>query len=241
VISSHDFNSQWWGGPVGIIHDKDFFQQGMAECQRLLQPFDWVEFKASRGDVAIESAVALCGFQFVDLQVLYKAGLDKSATSQREVPLEMVNATVHEFDLHPSELTEFAAERFSVLPGVTPERICQRYVAWASTLLGKNPELCFEVRKDSIPQGWVFAERTESPRAVNFTLVMTSNRSQVRGLEVYRAALQQFARMGFAFCQASFSAFNVPAHNIHALLGARFLDPVICWIWVNPRHREIRT
>lgn len=234
MISIHDFNSEWWGGPVGIIRDSAFFSLPKAERHRLLEPYDWVEFKATRGDVAIESAAALCGFQFVDLQIVYKAGLNKSLSSGRQISLNLVSAESVELDLQPEQLTEFAAERFSILPGVTPERISQRYVAWARMLSKNNPRLCFEARQENTAQGWVFAEPTASPGGLNFTLVMTSKTSQVRGYDIYRTALQQFAKMGFTYCQASFSAFNVPAHNIHSMLGARFLDPMICWMWINP-------
>jgi hypothetical protein len=236
VISIHDFNSQWWGGPVGIVRDPSFFSLSRAENERLLEPYDWVEFKSHRGDLVVESAAARCGFQFVDLQIVYKAGLNKSSLTSREIPLELVSAEGVPFDLHPEQLTEFTAERFSILPGVTPERVCQRYVAWASLISQKHPKLCFEVRQNNVPQGWVCAEPTDSPSGLNFTLVMTSKASQVRGIDIYTAALRQFAQMGYVFCHAAFSAFNVPAHNIHAMLGARFLDPIICWIWVNPRN-----
>jgi hypothetical protein len=235
VIGIHDFNSRWWGGPVGIIREADFFRRSAAECQRLLDPYDWVEFKAARGDLSIESLVAKYGFQFVDLQISYKAGLNKTPTSGREISLDMVSAQTVEFNLHPDQLTEFSAERFSILPGITPERVCQRYVAWARYLSESHPELCFEVRQDDIPQGWIFGEPLDSPGGLGFTLVMTSKRCRVRGFDIYRVALREFAKMGFVFCQAAFSAFNMPAHNIHSMLGARFLDPTICWIWINPK------
>ncbi len=238
MIGIHDFNSEWWGGPVGIIRDSAFFSLARAESERLLEPYDWVEFKATRGDLAIESAAARCGFQFVDLQIVYKAGLNKSSPPGREIALDLVSAESVEFDLNPDQLTEFTAERFSILPGITPARISQRYVAWARMLSKNNPKLCFEAQQNNTAQGWVFAEPTDSPSGLNFTLVMTSRTSQVRGYDIYRAALQQFATMGFAFCQAAFSAFNVPAHNIHSMLGARFLDPMICWIWINPKTQR---
>ena len=90
----------------------------------------------------------------MDLQIVYKAGLNKTLASSREIPLDIVSAETVEFNLHPDQLTEFAAERFSILPGITHQRVCQRYVAWAKAISQSHPELCFEVRQDGIPRGW---------------------------------------------------------------------------------------
>lgn len=223
---------------MGIVTSADFFRLDRLRCLELLEEYDWVEFKAPRGgDFNIEVSATRLGFQFADLQLHYKASCLRVPTLRQETSLELnlVSARANEFKLVATDITEFSAERFALLPGITPNKICERYVAWANMLLKQNPELCFKVCQGTAPQGWVFTEPGDSPCSLNFTLAMTSKETRLRGVEIYAAAIKHFADIGFTFCQAAFSAFNVPAHNIHAFLGARFLEPVICWLWINPK------
>ena len=55
----------------------------------------------------------------------------------------------------------------------------------------------------------------------------------VSGFDLYSRAISHFAGMDFRLGHASFSVRNSSVLNIYARLGACFLEPRECWMWIG--------
>jgi hypothetical protein len=73
----------------------------------------------------------------------------------------------------------------------------------------------------------------EKEQYLKMTLGMLHRDASTSGLLVYQKATAEYARRGHRIVEASFSAHNQAAHNIHAKRGVRFGDPGLCWFWIR--------
>jgi hypothetical protein len=73
-----------------------------------------------------------------------------------------------------------------------------------------------------------------APSGLELALAMLSSESAISGFDLYSVAIAAYSARGFRLGFASFSVTNTAVHNIYANLGARFLEPKECWLWLNP-------
>lgn len=228
MIRRHEFNSQWWGADVGVLDDAAFFALPARERAAALKPWAWVEHKAPLSADACARAAA-AGFHQTDTQLAFRIGLRRIPSSESAQRLEARFADEHPFEVEARELADFRHERFAALPGVTMERINERYALWSRRLLAADPGWCLELSQAGQVQGWFLAGAAE--HGLHLTLAMLRRGARMSGHTLYQRALLEFAGRGAAVGMAEFSATNVAVHNIYASLGARFLAPAGCWMW----------
>ena len=126
MIREHDFNTRWWGNPVGIVDDPAFFALGHEERAALLNPFDWVEFKAGLGPGAPLDPACRAGFFQVDTQLPFSINLKALDATPSTESMEIAFAADEPFDVTADDLASFTHERFRFIPGCGEERINQR-------------------------------------------------------------------------------------------------------------------
>jgi hypothetical protein len=170
----------------------------------------------------------------VDTQVQFRIGLRElaAAGNGRAAGVSLRSALEPDFSLDQSDWEIFGHERFRVLPGVTEERLNERYSRWAEMLRKNDPAHCFQILREGEPQGW-FLGQAESGDTVNLTLGVLRRNAGVSGFTVYETALRRFREMGYRMGTASFSVSNTAVHNIYARLGARFTCPAGIWLWMR--------
>jgi hypothetical protein len=230
VIRQHDFNTQWWGEPAGIVDHGDFFRLPAIERSRLLAPFRWVEFKWRLKDAPPLTSLQDAGFFLADTQVDFRIGLNTSAAGACSDPLEVRFAADAPFDLHAEDMAVFEHERYRHLPGNNPARTTRRYFEWASLLIRDHPECCLEVASGDAVQGWFLSRPATG--SLNLALAMLHRNANISGFLLYEQALLAYARSGHRAGWASFSVTNTAVLNIYARLGARFIGPTGNWLWV---------
>lgn len=239
MIRRHDFNSRWWGSEVGIVDDGAFFDLAADERERLLAPYAWAEFKAPFAPER-SARMAAAGFFMVDLQLGFRIGLSAVPSSGSVERLEIVFAdragrdAAELFDFTPERLADFEHERFQALPGITPARMTQRYALWARDLAASDPTTALAMRAGGRVQGWFLSQA--SPQGLHLTLAMLARGATISGHALYQRALLAYAERGHRLGRAEFSATNTAVHNIYAALGARFLLPRECRLWIAPRR-----
>jgi hypothetical protein len=220
MIAKHEFNSQWWGQPCGIVTDPALL--AAPDRDERLSEFAWVELRASLHEAPDPALLQAAGFRWADVQVGFRLGLRDDPVAC----LEVVAAT----EVPADAMRPFEHERFAALQGATPARLADRYGRWAGDLIAAHPDWCVEVRHEGATQGW-FLSRPE--RGLNLALAMLHRDAVVSGADLYRAALAAYARRGARVGWAAFSVSNTGVHNIYAGLGARFTPPVGCWLWAR--------
>ena len=230
MIRHHEFNSAWWGKPVGIIDEVEFFSLSASKQATLLAEFAWVEFRTT-----LESAnfaeLHRSGFVQVDTQVRFKLGLTRLPDLPSANGLQITFADNDRFTVPADQIADFAAERFSYLCGASARKIRQRYAMWGASLIDASPEHCIQVSSASGVQGWFLASQHGGSTAL--TLAMLHDGASTSGFLVYVAALRAFADRGARLGTAAFSVTNAPVHNIYAALNARFVSTEGCWFWVR--------
>jgi hypothetical protein len=231
MIKCHDFNTEWWGQEVGIVTDPTFFD--LDETSRLvsLEKFAWVECVLPISKLPNRRKLANSGFFFTDTQVRFRIDLTRVRPGECAQALRLVPASQVPFEVPADELRPFLHERFYVLPGASQAKVSQRYARWASNLLRENPETCYRVISKDAVQGWFLSQPHSA--GLELTLAMLSAQATTSGFDLYARALAEYAVANFRLGFASFSASNSPVHNIYANLGARFLEPRECWIWIR--------
>jgi hypothetical protein len=237
-ITDHEFNTRWWGAPVGVVRSAAFFSRPPAERQALLAPWEWVELSSDPERIAgVWQSVNDSGFALADMQVRFRIGLNRVPDAPSLETLDAQFADEHPFEV--SDLADFTHERFLRLPGATQDRVNQRFAMWSADLLAASPGLCIQVSHHGVPQGWFLSqpgsgEAGKDGRSINLTLAMLSTSATVSGLYIYQKALRAYAKRGHRLGWASFSVTNQPVHNIYAHLGAHFLAPAGNWLWYGP-------
>lgn len=221
MIREHRFNSQWWGGRVGIVEDLDL--EGR-------ERFDWVELRAELATAPLEE-IASAGFFQVDVQLPFRIALARVPETPSLTALQIERAP---FPIEPDDVAPFAHERYRYLPGMTEERLTKRYADWAAAQVAQHPEWCLRVTSGGKTQGWFLSQMTAE--GLNLELAMLHRSATISGALLYQKALVEYARLGARVGYARFSVTNTAVLNIYAQLGARFLPPVGTWLWLtSPR------
>ncbi len=231
MIRQHAFNSEWWGDEVGIVTDSAFFAQSPETQFAALQQFAWVEFVQPVSTLPDRTTLANSGFFYTDTQVRFRIDLSHINPGPCASALKVEIAAESPFVINEGDLKTFPHERFYALSGASEARVNARYVLWSNDLIRKNPATCLRFMQDGKVQGW-FLSHAESG-SIDLTLAMLSSTASASGFDVYSRAFAEYARMGFRLGSASFSVRNSPVHNIYSSLGARFLEPRECWMWIR--------
>ena len=231
MIRLHEFNTQWWGQPAGIIDDSAFFSMPAEAQQLALAPFRWAEFKSRFKNAPSLSALQRAGFFQINTQEEFRIALKNGPLSPCDRPLEVRFADEQPFEVRNSDFASFEHERYRHLLGCTEELINARYGQWARSLVREYPKTCLEVCADGATQFW-FLSRPEA-NGLNLTLAMVRREAEISGFLLFEKALAAYAARGHRIGFASFSVLNTAVHNIYAKLGAHFLPPTGIWLWVQ--------
>ena len=232
MIKTHEFNTQWWGSPVGIVTDPAFFQKSPADQRRSLDQYSWVEFVHPAATLPDRRALAAAGFFYTDTQIRFRLDLTRIKPSTCAEALTMESADQTAFSIRDGELRPFPHERFLGLPGASEPKVSQRYVLWSNNLIRQYPATAFRFLQDGNVQGWFLSFPGKG--VLELTLAMLAADSNTSGFDLYSRAVSEYAQRGFRLGTASFSIHNSPVHNIYSALGARFLEPRECWMWIRP-------
>jgi hypothetical protein len=234
MIRTHDFNTEWWGSPVGIVDDPQFFDLPQPERERLLSPYAWVEFRAPlKEGGSLHETIGRAGFFFTDVQIPLQVNLDAVADARSIEGLAAYSADERPFDVAADQMAAFRRERFFHLPGVTAAKVNERYALWGKRLIKNDPAACLAILQGDAVQGWFLCSRPR--REIDLTLAMLHRDAAISGSSLYRKALRTFAARGDTVATSSFSVANPAVMNIFAHLGAHFLTPIGYWLWVrNP-------
>ncbi len=233
MIKKHEFNSLWWGTPVGIVTDQYFFQTERSVQKEKLSQFDWVEYKqAPNGGIDRRCLSESCFFH-IDTQVNFRISLKKIVAGPSMDALGVAFADEDECQVGLAEMAAFKHERFNCIPGITQQKVNERYVLWANEIMRENPQWCVRIDSDGEAQGW-FLSVLEG-NTLNLALAMQSINARVSGMYLFQKALLAYAERGARLCKASFSVSNTSVHNIYSQLNAQFVEPLECWLWLNDR------
>ena len=238
MLETHEFNTAWWGAPTGIVRHPEFFSLPVDQQRELLTPFEWAEFKASlvysdREEALPYRQLLRAGFIQADTQIHFRIGLAALQLTSLLEPLSVRFADEVPFSLPLEAMSIFRHERFYILPGISAERINRRYAMWGQQIILTHPATCLEVLLDGKVQGW-FLSMKEGAK-LNLTLAMLHQNASISGSMLYQRALVAYGSRGYRIGYASFHVGNTDVLNIYAHLGARFLTPTACWIWINER------
>jgi hypothetical protein len=233
ALRTHEFNTRWWGAPVGLVADPAFFAQPAAARADALAGYDWVECRGA-ADPGFQT-LADTGFHLVDLQIPFRIGLHLVPPSSSADGLTATFASETPFTVDAAAMRTFRHERFSRIPGVTPERLADRYARWSNELIAAHPDTCLAVHDQGRLQGWFLSRPLGG--SLQLTLAMLHRDAGIPGSLLYHKALLTHARRGTRIGEASFSAANTDVLNLYARLGARFLAAEPCYLWINPRLR----
>ena len=228
MIREHEFNSAWWGAPVGIVDDRAFFELDAAEQDAVCSAYSWVEYAEQLDAAPAPDLLRRARFNAVDTQVRFRISLNRIESTPSIERLSALSADESPFDVSNAGMRSFEHERFRFLPGVTHERLDERYAIWANQLIARHPAWCLRISDGEAVQGWYLSEaRADKP--LGLTLAMLSADARISGQLLYQKALIEYARRGARIGEAAFSVSNTPVMNIYATLGARFLRPRGCW------------
>jgi hypothetical protein len=231
MIKEHEFNSRWWGTPVGIVTDAQFFELPLEDQTKLLSKFDWVEYRMASIEEHLGPSLVRSGFYCADVQIHFRVKLSRIEGSQCFSSLNVYQADKREIVLEPSDIKQFRSERFRTLPNISPEKIEERYLLWSRTLVAESPETALSIYHGEKCQGWFLSEVRQG--VLDLTLAMLSSQAAVSGHTLYEKAIDHYASCGFRIGQGSFSVHNMNVLNIYSALGARFSAPQSYWFWVG--------
>ncbi|MEJ8568228.1 hypothetical protein [Elongatibacter sediminis] len=232
MIETHEFNSRWWGSPVGIVTNPGFFALPADEQRDRLAAFEWVEFRMPLEQSPVDlPSIHAAGFYQVDTQINYRLNLGRLPAPESLASLSVEFADQTPFTVTAGEMKPFEHERFFKLPGITPERVNERYALWSNEHLARHPAASLRVLHQGEVEGWYLGDDS-SGVGLNLTLAMLSRKSTISGLLLFLKAYQAFSSRGHRLGWAAFSIQNSPVHNIYASIGARFMRPTGQWLWV---------
>jgi hypothetical protein len=168
----------------------------------------------------------------VDTQINYRLNVANLEFPESLASMDVEFADKVPFDFEASDLKLFEHERYLKLPGVTPEKVNERYALWGKGHLAAHPSTCLRITYRGRVEGWYLGDDSAGV-GLNLTLAMLSRDSDISGLLLFLKAYQGFASRGYKLGWASFSVQNTPVHNIYAGIGARFLNPTGQWMWIK--------
>jgi hypothetical protein len=237
MIRDHEFNTRWWGRPVGIVHDPAFFSLDRTTQRDLLKPYTWVEFYSQLDQAPPLQDIEISGFMQTDTQIRFLLNLRKVEATASSDRLDHNFADQQSFGIDAAQLAMFTHERFRHIPGCNAARTNERYALWANKLIEEHPDSCMQLFLDDRLQGW-FLSSPESQTGLKLALAMLSDTAEISGMLLYQQACIAYAARGHRLGGASFSVTNTPVHNIYATLGARFLPPGGNWMWLAEKTGE---
>jgi hypothetical protein len=223
-IHCHDFNSKWWGSPVGITWNPECLSSSSQEWKAEAESFSWVEARVPASMVPTQAERVSNGFFWADLQLEYRVSLRKI----QSLPGSWSVIDAAERQIDPKDFASFAGERYRSIPGITNEILQARYEMWARSLVRNSPSSCATVFDGREVAGYVFG--TMDGLRANFSLAVASRRSTSHGLGVYLGAAELFRRCGAKSMHASLSAANTSALNSHVILGCTFVNATTIWL-----------
>ncbi len=238
MIGLHQFNTDWWGNPVGILRDPGFFRLPHDEQRRQLTDFAWVEFRAPMEEDLPVRAIHEGGFFLADTQIEFRIGLNTVA-HKCDSGVEIRSAEEPGWSLDSEDWAEFGYERFQFLAGCSPQPLRDRYRRWAENMASQHPALSLRIVFEGRTEAWFLAEPM-SGDSINLALCVQRRGSRISGMLAYTSALARYREMGFRVGRASFSVRNTAVHNIYANLGARFVRPTAIWLWRAPGKEVYR-
>jgi hypothetical protein len=228
MLREHEFNTKWWGAPVGILDDAAFFDFDSRLQDEACSVYDWVEYSAQLDNAPAPEKLGRAGFFSVDSHINFRINLSKVGSTQSADRLVAVDAREANFEISSDVIQTFSHERFRFLPGITTERLNARYALWSNQLISQHPAWCLQISNEAGIQGWFLAKMDEG-NPLNLTLAMLKSGAQISGHLLFQKAMDEFARRGARIGEASFSVTNTPVMNIYASLGARFLSTRGFW------------
>jgi hypothetical protein len=231
MINVHEFNTRWWGKPVGIVTDAQFFTQRIEDQREQLAPYDWAEFAGVLPEGVLPADVLRAGFFHADTHVQFRLDLRQVTPPQCSDELTLESAESQPFSIDLEQMALFRHERFLQVPGATLESVSERYALWSADLIAASPGTCLRAASGGVTQGW-FLSRVQEGK-LNLTLAMLSRNASLPGATLYRAACHAYGERGHRIGYATFSVSNAPVHNIYAQMGARFLEPRHHWLWIR--------
>lgn len=233
MIKLHEFNTRWWGQPVGIVTDAAFFELAKPERVERLEDYQWTEFRMPLENPPVDlDAIHAAGFFQIDTQINYRLGFRDLPNPPSLAELDVEFADEAPFEVAADAAKSFDHERFARIPGVSQERADQRYVLWSAEHIARHPATSLRVLHNGRVQGWYLGDDSEGA-GLHLTLGMLSRDSSISGLLVFLRAYHAFAQRGYRMGRASFSVNNTPVHNIYVAVGAHFLRPVGHWVYVR--------
>ena len=233
MIDSHEFSSQWYGSPVGIVRDAAFFALPAAERREALQRYSWVEYRAAAADG--DTDATSWGRRLPAVRRADPFPLEARGSSAQPQPgcLTVVRADQEPFAIGAGDMAEFTHERFSLVPGITTRMITQRYDVGGGDI-EERPAFLPGVTFGAGRGGWFLSSKDPHRAGLNLALAVLHRESRISGMLLYRKALGVYRTMGESIGWASFSATNTPVLNIYSELGARFASSSVIWLWINP-------
>jgi hypothetical protein len=220
----HEFNTRWWGAPVGHSDDIDLLMANEAELTRELQQYDWCEVRVRHDDVASSPTVKQNTFVWFDTQLHYRLSLRRLD----RLPQTAKIIACSELAINVESFASFQSERYRLLPNVSQTKVDDRYKLWAKNLIESNPEYCATAFYKEKAVGFFFGQ--PDGEFVRFSLAVADQMSLVPGMFLYSCAADYFKSLGARTLTASISSQNVGALNIHAALGCQFYEAVGCWL-----------
>ncbi|MCH2109939.1 MAG: hypothetical protein MK135_11450, partial [Polyangiaceae bacterium] len=148
MIRKHEFNSEWWGGAVGVVQAEDLMTLSPNEVDAQCAPYAWVEARAVRGSVMNPHQLNALGFFHVDTQIRFKVKLRGLVSTPSLDNLQVKFADEAPFSVNADDFKAFEAERFSHLPNCSADKIKERYALWSKNLIADNSESCLRVFLD---------------------------------------------------------------------------------------------
>lgn len=142
--------------------------------------------------------------------------------------LSAINAETAPFQFLRHELMPFLRERFSFLPGISAERLDERYELWSNLLIEKQSACCLRVLDGTDVQGW-FLSQAQLGKPIELTLATLKSYLRISGLLLYQRAVLEYAARAARVGGLAFSFTNIPVMNIYSSLRARFLPPRGYW------------
>ena len=164
------------------------------------------------------------------MQVRFRINLSNIDSTPSVEKLSASSAEESPFEVSQDELKSFVHERFRFLPGITSQRLDNRYALWSNLLIAGHPAWCLQVSDGPDVQGW-FLAKADPGKSLNLTLAMLKSDAHISGHVLYQKAMLEFAARGARIGDAAFSVTNTAVMNIYASLGARFLPPRAHWLW----------
>jgi hypothetical protein len=224
MITSHAFNSAWWGAPVGITATFEALASSPETMRAAAEPYEWVEARVPVADLPSEWPGPCNGFTWVDLQLGYRVALKRVES----LPSTWSVAAADRRPIDLDNFADFSAERYSRIPGATSQRLAERYRLWATDLIEASPHACATVLRGDEVAGYVLG--SVAGTKASFTLAVASRRSTAHGLGIYLGAAALYRNLGATSMHASLSASNLPALNAHVALGCLFVSATSIWL-----------